>query len=137
MSAPRAFLLLVLASLATAACGSDSTPTAPVTGAVFQIRVGSESFRFLTRDPRVIADAEALVGKGPGRRILSGRLISGDGGVNSPWRWHLDPADAHFADATIELCDGRPSDIEADPNYWIGTVGRYCPWGTEVVSRIR
>jgi hypothetical protein len=50
--------------------------------------------------------------------------------VNSGWSWHLE--DVEFVEAAIELCDGRPSDVErAGPGY---AGGRYCPCGARVVS---
>jgi hypothetical protein len=33
-----------------------------------------------------------------------------------------------------ELCDGRPSFVEADLAYWLGTVGRFCPWASYVYA---
>jgi hypothetical protein len=47
------------------------------------------------------------------------------------------PDSIEVADVTIELCDGRPSDVESALDYWIDTVGRFCPWGTEVVARLQ
>ncbi len=34
----------------------------------------------------------------------------------------------------MELCDGLPSDVEKDIDYWAGTVGRFCPWSAVLVS---
>jgi hypothetical protein len=50
--------------------------------------------------------------------------------VNTGWSWHL--VDVEFADATIELCDGRPSDVEKDGPAYGG--GRYCPWGATITA---
>jgi hypothetical protein len=41
----------------------------------------------------------------------------------------MDPETVHVADMAIELCDGRPSMVQSDLSYWIGTVGQFCPWG--------
>ena len=38
--------------------------------------------------------------------FVSGRLVIGNGGFNSPWSWHLDPDDVTMAEFAIELCDG-------------------------------
>jgi hypothetical protein len=38
-----------------------------------------------------------------------------------------------LVEVTIELCDGRPSDLDRDLEYWLGTVKRYCPWGARPV----
>lgn len=137
--------LLACAVLLLAACGGgDRSPTSPGGGeAVFLLRAcagsgaGGETFRILTRDPAVIQEATALIGRGPGRRLVRGALRAGDGGFNAPWRWHLAPADVRFADLAVEVCDGCPHDIEGDLGYWLGNVGSYCPWSTEVLARER
>lgn len=112
-------------------------------GALFTIRAcASEEnpegqiFHALIRDPAVIAEAESLIGAG-NQKILSGRLLAGDGGFNAPWSWHLDPDAIGFAEVTIELCDGCPAFVEEELDYWLNTVGTYCPWTTEVVARER
>jgi hypothetical protein len=51
--------------------------------------------------------------------------------VNTGWTWHLE--DVTFAEVTIELCDGRPSDVERQGAQFGG--GRFCPW-TATVTRI-
>jgi len=112
-------------------------------GALFRIRAcahegnpDGQIFRALIRDPAVVAEAEALVGVGH-RKILSGRLLRGDGGFNAPWSWNLDPDAVGFAEFTIELCDGCPAFVEEELDYWLGTVRTYCPWSTEVLERER
>ncbi len=95
---------------------------------------GGEEFRVLIRDPDVIAEAQSRIGLGPGR-ILSGRVVEGDGGFNAPWSWHLDPGSIVFTDVAPEFCDGCPSFVEDDLPYWAGTVEQFCPWGTEVLAR--
>lgn len=67
-------------------------------------------------------------------KIPSGRILRGAVSYNAPWNWHIDPEDIHMAEITIELCDGRPSMVEADLDYWVDTVGRFCPWQAELVS---
>jgi hypothetical protein len=39
-----------------------------------------------------------------------------------------------MAEVTIELCDGRPSDLENNLVYWMDTVGRFCPWSARLVE---
>ena len=50
--------------------------------------------------------------------------------VNRGWSWHL--VDVSFAEVTIELCDGRPSDVEKAGVSFGG--GRFCPWTARVVA---
>jgi hypothetical protein len=53
---------------------------------------------------------------------------------NQPWSWHIDSEDIHMAEMTIELCDGLPSHVENDLDYWVDTVGRFCPWQATLVN---
>lgn len=66
--------------------------------------------------------------------IPSGKLIKGSVFYNEPWNWHVDSEDIHMAELTIELCDGLPSNIEEDLDYWVSTVKRFCPWSAEIVD---
>jgi hypothetical protein len=146
-SAPRqhrhsrliAALALAAALAGIAACGGSSATEPSAREAVFLVRssaASGETFHILLRDPRLITEVAALVGRG-NRKIVNGELRRGNGGFNQPWSWHLAPETVHLADATIELCDGRPSDVEGDIAYWVDVVGRFCPWGSEIVARVR
>lgn len=117
-----------------AGCGDD--PTMPEAEAVFELRVVDETFRVGVNDPVQIDSFAARLASGA-EGNLNGELRAGHGGFNSPWSWHLDPETVEVADATIELCDGKPSMVEDDLDYWLGTVKRYCPWGAKVVARVR
>jgi hypothetical protein len=78
-----------------------------------------------------VADQEEFAVRLDDERIPSGVIVrDGDGGVNSPWTWHLDPSSIEFADLTTEVCDGLPSFVE-DGSL---TSDRYCPWSAEVLS---
>jgi hypothetical protein len=50
--------------------------------------------------------------------------------VNTGYTWHIDPADIEWADSTIEVCDGLPSDVEEGAI----TSDRFCPWSAEVIA---
>jgi hypothetical protein len=39
-----------------------------------------------------------------------------------------------MVEVTMELCDGRPSDVERDLDYWVDSVGRFCPWSSALVG---
>ena len=122
-----------LAGLFAFGCGE---PTEPEAAAVFEVQVVDEKFRVGVNDPIQIDSFAARLAAGMEGNI-NGALVRGAGGVNAPWSWHLDPETVQVADVTIEVCDGRPSDIEKDLDYWFGTVKRYCPWGVKVVGRVR
>jgi hypothetical protein len=132
-------VLVIVGGLgSTIQCGSPDAPSRA--DAIFQIRAcrGSrqrpdgEVFRILLRDNNVIAQARGLVGA---RRIVSGKIVRGDGGFNMPWSWHLDPDTVRFPDAAIEICDGCPSDVEASGGTWGG--GTFCPWTAEILAEQR
>jgi hypothetical protein len=116
---------IVLAALC-ASCAGDST--GPPQEAAVTFAVVNETFRVgLTTDEQV--EAARAAQDGAAARIPVGRIVAGTQ-VNSGWSWHLE--DVAFAEAVIELCDGRPSDVER-----LGTAfggGRYCPWGAEIVA---
>jgi len=126
-----------LALVAWITAGCDSDPTGPPAGAaLFEIEVSGERFWAAVTDTAEIRrmDERRTAGTlGP----VSGELRWGNGGFNGPWGWHMAPATVHVADVTIELCDGRPSMVQEDLTYWVGTVQRFCPWGARVVSRMQ
>ena len=72
------------------------------------------------------------------RRLLAGEDVPGipngrvirEPGVNVDWSWSLDPDDFEFADLTIEVCDGLPSEVEAGTL----TSERYCPWSALAIE---
>jgi hypothetical protein len=107
-------------------CG-DGTPTEPSPSALVTFTVVNETFRISLTDSAQIAAARAAQNGGRAR-IPNGRIVSGTQ-VNTGWSWHLE--DVEFAETTIELCDGRPSDVEREGVGYGG--GRYCPWSATVV----
>lgn len=122
----RRSLLVVALGLLAASCGGDS-PTSPSTMATVTLAVGSEIFRVALTTPEQVAAARAAQAGGRAR-IPNGRIVAGTQ-VNTGWTWHLE--DVAFAEATIELCDGRPSDVERQGPAFGG--GRFCPWSATVI----
>lgn len=135
--AARAVTLALSAAvtLLAAACGDDHV-TAPE-WRVYEVMVGEqETFRIALANPQRVAEAEALLAAGTPRTVM-GRVVPGDGGHNTGYSWHLDPATVEFVDATIEACSGRPrSDVEADVPYWVNVMRHYCPWSARIVARV-
>ena len=130
---PRPPRLLALALLAALAACADA-PAAPGNPApTFTLEVNGETFRLRADDAAVVAALRARARTGQ-RGVIMGTLAAGDGGFNAPHAWHLLPASVALPDVTIELCDGRPSDLARDLPYWLGTVGRYCPWSARVAG---
>jgi hypothetical protein len=138
----RAGLLgsIALLALACSASGGgdggsagSSLPPEPTFGdhAIVTFEVADdEQFKVELTTSELVAAAASLLDGGEGPSIPIGTVVRDDPGPNAPWTWHLDPATVSFADATIEVCDGLPSDVE---NASI-TSDQYCPWSARVVA---
>ena len=129
MIGPRSPLLVALAALTAAlaaGCGDD-TPASPSMGAVVTVAVSGETFRIALTTAEQIAATRAAQ-SGAAARIPIGRVVTGTQ-VNTGWSWHLE--DVSFVEVAIELCDGRPSDVER-AGIQFGD-GRFCPWSATVV----
>ena len=150
----RALAALVLVLMAAACTGgpgpSSAPPSAPDSvapsapasaapseggggkGVVVTLRVAdAEEYRILLTDPADIAIAEQRLAGEEAPRIPNGRIVrDGDGGVNTGYSWHIDPASVEFAEVTIEVCDGLPSYVED------GSLSgdQFCPWSAEVID---
>lgn len=100
----------------------------PSRTATVTFSVAGETFRArLVGDTQIEAARAAQAG---GRaRIPNGRVVSGTD-VNVGWSWHVE--DVEFVEVAIELCDGRPSDVERQGTRFGG--GRFCPWSARVVA---
>ena len=122
------FLSVVAAAAIVSSAGCDGSPSSPTTFAVVTFSVGNERFRVSLTGPDAIAAARAAQAGGPAR-IPIGHVVGGTQ-VNTGWSWHLE--DVVFAEATVEVCDGRPSDVERQGSSFGG--GRYCPWAATIVA---
>ncbi len=100
---------------------------------MFEVEVVDERFKVRVTDRETI---QQMTDNHDGKNNyhVTGKLVRGDGGFNQPWSWHLDPSSVRMAEISIELCDGRPSMVEGDLDYWLGTVKMYCPWSGKVVG---
>lgn len=111
------------------AASESGAPSGPVV--VTFLVADEEEYRILLTDPADIEIARQLLAGEEAPRIPNGLVVRGDdGGVNDGYSWHIDPSDVEFADVTIEVCDGMPSDVER------GLISgeRFCPWTAEVVA---
>jgi hypothetical protein len=89
-----------------------------------------ETYRIELTEEADIGVAYQLAAGLPAPAIPNGLIAEGDGGVNAPWSWHIDPASLEFAEVTIEVCDGLPSYVE-DGSL---TSDYFCPWSARVVD---
>ena len=127
------FPIAVLVAVAgLSACGGTNDATSPGASAgpiVVTFEVDDERFRALLTDPADIDIARHLLAGDDVPSIPNGRVIR-QTGVNTGYSWSMDPNDIQFADTTIEVCDGLPSEEEA------GEISgdRYCPTAAVVVA---
>lgn len=124
-------LALLLVGCATNPTGGEGLEG----GVLATFEVSGEQFRAWVTNETAI---EQLVGLWDGlseANIPNGALIAGPGpgDHNSPWKWHLDAEDIEMAELTIEVCDGRPSLVDDLLEDYLA-VGRFCPWGAELVG---
>jgi len=103
-------------------------------GVLATFDVVGEQYSIFITNKETILQVFALQRGESQANIPSGRLIRGSVAYNRPWSWHIDPEDVHMAEMTIELCDGLPSHVEGDLNYWVDTVQRFCPWGAKLIQ---
>ncbi len=127
-SAPQRRLILAALLLSIVASGCADGPTSPSDTAVVTFGVAGETFRVQLVGERQIEAARAAQGGGSAR-IPNGQIVTGVG-VNSGWSWHLE--NVEFVQVAIEVCDGRPSDVERQGTQFGG--GRFCPWGARVLA---
>jgi hypothetical protein len=114
--------------LSIVASGCGDSPASPSRTATVTFGVAGETFRARLVGDKQIEAARAAQGGGPAR-IPNGRVVVG-AEVNVGWSWHLE--DVEFVEVAIELCDGRPSDVERQGTGFGG--GRFCPWNARVVA---
>ncbi len=113
-------------------CSSENPATSlPPGGQYFTVQVSSDVFVMYVVDPTAIHLAvENFQGKNS--TFPSGRIEPGHGGFNWPWNWHYIPESVRMVEASIEVCDGRPSYVNDHVNDFVA-VG-YCPWSAKIIK---
>ena len=131
------FTVAIIVAVATGGC-SPAAPSDLRGGVLATFTVGDEPFTVFVTNPVAISQLFQLQQGLSLASIPNGRLRHGPGAGahNAPFSWHLDPDDIQMAGFTIELCDGRPSFVEAHVNEYANVIGRYCPWGARLVELI-
>lgn len=136
--ARRRIVCLLVAVVALAGCAPSATVTPnPLAGGVLAtFDVQGQCFRVWVTNPETIRQVLELQAGKSRATIPNGRILRGAGQANhnAPWSWHLDPQDLEMAEITIELCDGSLTFVEENLAEFVDNVGRYCPWGAELVG---
>jgi hypothetical protein len=135
------FGILVLL-FAAFACAPSATPTPeptphPLAGGILAtFDVVGEEFRAWVTNPGAIEQILALQAGESQASIPNGRILRGPGRAdhNAPWTWHLDPEQIAMAEFTVEVCDGTPSFVESEIDYFVDTVRQYCPWSAKLLN---
>jgi hypothetical protein len=138
---PHRLVVAALAIVALASCGGSGgdggAEQAPVTF-VFRLHglPQSEEFRATIASPKYIAMAreQLLLPEDQRHLFANGGLLPGNGGYNLAWSWHF--GNVGLSEVAIELCDGRPSFVEANLDYWLNTVKGFCPWASYVYQEL-
>jgi hypothetical protein len=126
----RLALAVLVGALAFGACGGGDGASGGSSGpVVVTFEVVEERFKALLTEPADIDTARRLLAGEDVPSIPNGRVVR-DTGVNEGYSWSLDPNDIEFAEVTVEVCDGLPSDVENG----VVTGDRYCPWSAVVLA---
>ena len=133
----------IFALLVPAACAF----AAPVYFLVSEIpgqEVHHDSYVVPLTDPGHIAHARDLIANGTsaGETIVVAAIAPGSDGINrnitAPgqplWNWHVTSFDG-FADSTIEILDGWPSDVEKDVPAWINNTNGFIGFWSYTITR--
>lgn len=134
-----AYLILLLLPLFMTACGTDSNDDDT---RYYEFTHESDEVDYTliakTSDPEVIAQVEEELSRPFDERTrhINGEIARGNDGYNGDWSWHFVENRWTLAEISTEVCDGRPSFVEEELDYWIDQVGRFCPWSSRVVGEV-
>ena len=143
-------MLCIGVAMMLGACGGSEevaptptppTPPAPPAMATFSFQVRGkgleERFVHSTTSSAFIAAARAQLAlpAADRRQFPAGPIAAGNGGFNLNWGWHF--TDLSLVEAAVEVCDGTPSMVQANLNYWLTTVRNFCPWAAYVDTEVK
>lgn len=117
--------------LATGSCPKTQDCVTRDGEAVITFRIGSEYLRILAANRTFVREARALLESGKTMIPMFVRLHDGRG-CDPNWTWHPDPEELQFVVVAMELCDGLPSHVEKNKDYWLSRVKSFCPWNARV-----
>lgn len=103
----------------------------------FTFNIGRERLRVYMTNPQSVRDAIDNFYKINRKNIPNG-LLADDRPGKSPydrqWSWHLKPESIEMAEMAVIRCEGLPSHVEGNLDYWLEVVGRFCPWSARIDS---
>ncbi|WP_148898740.1 hypothetical protein [Fodinibius salinus] len=98
---------------------------------------GDEHFFAQTTDQELIKRVRQQLSLPQSERdlFINGTIARGQE-ANNGWSWHFISNEWELTEAAIEVCDGRPSMVEQNIDYWVDDVGRFCPYSSFVVREV-
>lgn len=130
-------ILLVLLIVLTSTCSNSTTNNQDGKVRFEFVTTGDEHFFAQTSNPEVIEKARQQLSLPEEERnlFINGEIERG-AEQNNDWSWHFVPGEWDLVETSIEVCDGRPSAVEEDLDYWVDDVGRFCPWSSHVLREV-
>lgn len=134
----RSLILLLGVCLLFAACDSGGSSSEGRRYFKFVHTSDSSTYIAATSDSEVLRDVEVELEKPLEERskIINGPIARGDGGHNPGYPWHFIPDEWGLVDVAAEVCDGNPTYVSENVDYFVDEVGRYCPWSSKVLGEI-
>jgi hypothetical protein len=143
MSLKSTIIILVLVAAVLTGCAQDKTGMGAFIGQKAQTKlnggmlatfdVQGETYKIFITNKTTIEQILTLQKGSSQASIPNGKIVRGKE-YNEPWNWHIDSEDIQMVEMTIEISDGRPSDVEADLDYWVDTVKRFSPWSAKLIK---
>ena len=126
--------LLILILILPIGCTNQTLEPTLSGGILVTFDVEGEVYKIFVKNKKAIADILALERGESQARILKGKLIGEPVFYNEHWSWYVDPIDIQMTEFTIEACSGLSSHIENVLEYWVNTIGCFCPWSAMIVE---
>ncbi|NGP87115.1 hypothetical protein G3569_02010 [Aliifodinibius halophilus] len=131
-------LVIVLLWGVTISCNESSSTSIPDGTVYYEFETtGDEHVIAGTSDESVIkmAREQLTLPKSERNKFINGEIERGTN-HNKSWSWHFVPGKWSFTEVATEVCDGRPSFVEEELDYWVDDVGRFCPYSAKVIKEI-
>lgn len=132
------YLTAVLLFTIITACGTENEDGTRYYKFTHQDKDVNYTFVAKTSNSEVIAKLEQELQKPFDERNMhiNGPIERGTVDYNPNWSWHFVENKWDLVGISAEVCDGRPSFVEEELDYWVDDVGRYCPWSSRVEAEI-
>jgi len=126
---------VVIAGVVLAGCGQNPVSQPLSDGVMGTFVAKGDTFKVWITNAQARADVVAVWQGESDKSIPDGKLNAGPGILmyNEPWAWHIDQDDITMVSSAPEVCDGTPSEVEANLEEWVNEKGRFCPTGSVLI----